>query len=867
MSGRVADYYQPYQSDGDAGSDSDSDSGSGSDSGRSSPSSSFDTAARGLDDPRYAIIRAAGPSLNTVQTQLEYQRGMGSAYDPQNASTIGNSPLFKDPQKRTITTLFSLKSSDRDKTSYLTSSDFSIRLPRAFKNITQIQIVQMSYQPFISYVPAYPNMSNTVLPYLNSLSGTDLSSALCCLPMGSLLNSIGINEVGRMDPLNPTKPLINMIQVRPNRYSDYSLAQEMAYQMNNTPPFNMISYTDFRTNFVKNRSLLPLFNEPGLYFYQRQAGTFYSFATSNNTKQVIVNQYYPVGYVQPCSQPSEQEVFVAYYYPVLKEAMLSDYYWRFLSLNGLTYAQAYNQIVQNFQGLDSCLYYRLCVANLSFLSTYREMGTFKYNPVYEYTWQYDNGLKNYTISHTTLSQSIRNDINTNQALYLTEAINNAGIVGANGYSTIVGDCVQTNRVVVALQDTLYTALTKVGVAYNLYSAADLYDASHIIQTQPPTNLPVNYTTPNDTLYQNLATGVLQASTFTGTYTTSGPLYDFSFVSLRDLSNQSVDVSSNFQAPYFTAVTNMNTASAFNSSNIAYQGITSPAYTPPYVTTNFSELYSTFRSFYSSSASYASTVSSVINYQNSSMVGFISSKYSNVLPPDILPIYSDPSCISGSVYTGVPTAGKVMFYTSNIVIQPSSPFQGPNCATNTFVCKTLFDMYANWYSTMPPNYLVTTLPWKLGFRGSDGDVLSYFSTITSNAQTTPYNTYIQLNIEKSLNNMAVATKENLRLTNEPVAEAKVVLGKILTMGLGVGDVTQSIIQSPAQFFTPLGKLDHLHFSLLLDDLVPLASLYPYDFGFMDWNATIQIDEEVGMLGRGTELTTVPTVNVPLGARPF
>jgi hypothetical protein len=250
-----------------------------------------------------------------------------------------------------------------------------------------------------------------------------------------------------------------------------------------------------------------------------------------------------------------------------------------------------------------------------------------------------------------------------------------------------------------------------------------------------------------------------------------------------------------------------------------------------------------------------------------MVGFIRSKYTGVLPSDILPIYNDPSCISGSVYTGVPTAGKVMFYTSNVVIQPSSPFDGSGCSRNTIVCKTLFDMYANWYSTMPPNYLVTTLPWKLGFRGSDGDVLSYFSTVTSNAQTTPYNTYIQLNIEKSLNNMAVATKENLRLTNEPVAEAKVVLGKILTMGLGVGDVTQSIIQSPAQFYTPLGKLDHLHFSLLLDDLVPLASLYPYDFGFMDWNATIQIDEEVGMLGRGTELTTVPTVNVPLGERRF
>jgi hypothetical protein len=546
--------------------------------------------------------------------------------------------------------------------------------------------------------------------------------------------------------------------------------------------------------------------------------------------------------------------------------MMSDYYWRFLDLGGLSYAQAYNQIVQNFQGLDSCLYYNLCVANLSFLCTYREQNTFKYKPIYEYSWQYDNGLKNYTITHTSLSQSIRNDINTQNAIYLSEAITNAGIVGANGYSTIVGNCTETNKVVVALQDTIYTALTKVGVPYNLYSAEWLYNSSNLIKTQPPSNLPVLYTYPNDVLYQDLATGVLTSSICTPYITLSTP-YTFGCIRVSDLSNQSTDVSSNFVPAYYTAVSTMNTASAFNSSNITYQGITSPVYVADISTNNFSQLYSTFKSYYSSSASYASTVSSVINYQNSSMVGFISSKYTGILPPDILPIYNDPTCISGSIYTGIPTAGKVMFYTSNVVIQPSSPFKGPNCPTNTIVCKTLFDMYANWYSTMPPNYLVTTLPWKLGFRESDGDVLSYFSTTTSNAQTTPYNTYIQLNIEKSLNNMAVATKENLRLTNETVAESKVVLGKILTLGLGVGDVTQSIIQSPAQFFTPLGRLDHLHFSLLLDDLVPLASLYPYDFGFMDWNATIQIDEEVGMLNRGTELTTIPTVDVPASARPF
>ena len=46
-------YYEKYISDGDETSDDN----------ESSDSESTDTAARGLDDPRYAIIRSSGQNL------------------------------------------------------------------------------------------------------------------------------------------------------------------------------------------------------------------------------------------------------------------------------------------------------------------------------------------------------------------------------------------------------------------------------------------------------------------------------------------------------------------------------------------------------------------------------------------------------------------------------------------------------------------------------------------------------------------------------------------------------------------------------------------------------------------------------------
>jgi hypothetical protein len=89
---------------------------------------------------------------------------------------------------------------------------------------------------------------------------------------------------------------------------------------------------------------------------------------------------------------------------------------------------------------------------------------------------------------------------------------------------------------------------------------------------------------------------------------------------------------------------------------------------------------------------------------------------------------------------------------------------------------------------------------------------------------------------------------------------------MTEGSGIGDTTQTIIQSPASFSPPVGKIDHLHFTLLLDDLVPVSAVMPFGYNFCDWNATIQIDEEVYVMDE-KDLSSVPTVKWDDDKRPF
>jgi hypothetical protein len=115
-------------------------------------------------------------------------------------------------------------------------------------------------------------------------------------------------------------------------------------------------------------------------------------------------------------------------------------------------------------------------------------------------------------------------------------------------------------------------------------------------------------------------------------------------------------------------------------------------------------------------------------------------------------------------------------------------------------------------------------------------------------------------------MDVAGDENVTLTNETTGQTKLVLGKILMTGLTFLGVSQTIIQQPAVFTPPIGKLDKLEFNMLLDDGTPLADVFPFNYDATNWDAVFQIDEEVATIDR-TELTEKPTVPLAYGRLPY
>jgi hypothetical protein len=124
--------------------------------------------------------------------------------------------------------------------------------------------------------------------------------------------------------------------------------------------------------------------------------------------------------------------------------------------------------------------------------------------------------------------------------------------------------------------------------------------------------------------------------------------------------------------------------------------------------------------------------------------------------------------------------------------------------------------------------------------------------------------MQINNDQSFNNMDVAMTEDYTVTNETTGQVKLMYAKILTAGIGAGEISQTVIQNPVIFENPLGKLDKLQFKFYFDDedLTPPGRLFPFEIGFNNWDATFQIDEEIGFANRDAGFSgNIPTVPIP------
>ena len=147
MSSITPHYYTPYESGEDT---DDKTSGNSSDySDSDSIPDSEDPRIRHEEDPRYALIRAAGPNFDTSAQQLKYMEqgpGLGSAlYDVNTNITSLSSFTYLNPRMSSRTSLLTIKSLNRDINTYPSPFNFQLKTPRVYKNVSKFQLVQITF--------------------------------------------------------------------------------------------------------------------------------------------------------------------------------------------------------------------------------------------------------------------------------------------------------------------------------------------------------------------------------------------------------------------------------------------------------------------------------------------------------------------------------------------------------------------------------------------------------------------------------------------------------------------------------------------------------------------------------------------------
>ena len=314
--------------------------------------------------------------------------------------------VYLDPPKTTKTSLFSLKSSNRDKSVYPTPYYFQLKLPRVYKNITKFQLVQLSFPnsaPNLSQTSIFTSSLVAAL-LLKGIPSTCISTCISVMNCTTQANSLGLIEAGRVNDAGD--PLLVTLALSDGTYNNKQIAQELTAKANRTPPFNLISYEDFRDVFMNTRDISVLFNEPGDYFDSdaslRRLGA--------HTKEDMMSTYYSQQHINSFPVITETVAFNAYYYPVLKEALATQRARPFLQVDPSTSFDAvYVQVMGPFLGLDSDVYEKIGRLNQGALDVYRRHLTFELRNVNKYIWSYNDSERRFRSVHDSLHPSLQRE--------------------------------------------------------------------------------------------------------------------------------------------------------------------------------------------------------------------------------------------------------------------------------------------------------------------------------------------------------------------------------------------------------------------------------------------------------------------------
>jgi hypothetical protein len=810
--------YHPYTSASESDTDIDTDTDTDTDA------ESFIDVKE--DDPRYQLIRTP-TATNTIKNDIG--PSYGAPWDPTTNVTSLKNYTYSTPPKTTKTSLVSIKSLNRDKNVWPTPYNFQLKLPRTYKNVTKFQLVQLSF-PVNSNGVQQPNLFLSSLVKDMLLNGVPASCVDTCISItncSAATNTVAIMEIGRMN--NFGQNLITTVSVPAANYSDVELANELTFQSNSTPPFNIISYEDFKNTFMNTRDPSILFSEPGDTFYSKTG-----IRINRPTKEAIMNTYYSQFNIDILPVITEEIAFVAYHFPILKELIATGMAEPFLLHIG-NYTELVSRVTGIFEGLDSPYYYSVCNQLQAMLTTFRKQLTFEYRPINNYMWKH--GENQFTTIHNQLHTSIQREVQKTYQTTLNRELSLASL-NAGSFQSLKTNLIQYSAIYKHLETNLSSILCR-------------------------------YALVHDYQYHGGDNHITHESTFNSTELAA----DIQFNDMFSYKSSIGGIYGN----YGGMIMNF---------------------------TNFMDYHSTLSTYYT----IVQSTNHVVNHINQTVTTshhmYISSKYTGILPQKVIDtrgymtnqatpvtfVTSQQAYVPGIPLMGsmdATVATETEDTSQNTVIYPSTlesavpisydrlsdgigaltvptfvPYV-PSTNCSTICCNYINNLIRKWYSCLPVNTVVGSLTYRLGLTSLSMNNYNIVSTILQYTTTSAINFLMQINDEQGFNNLDITMDENYAVNNDSSGQIKLMAAKILMANIGDSGTSQTLIQNPSIFENTLGKLDRLNIKIYFDDalLTPAWLYLPIQYDVNEWNATFQIDEEVGFINQSDKWASIPSVPLP------
>ena len=461
------DYFlKPYLSD--AESESDSDASDVTDS--STEESPVQASGR---------IGAVGPLLSVSGFPAALQSKVPTAPSP---PIVDKETTFETTETR-LTSLFMVNSRDRDLRVYPQPTNFTLRLPRPFKNISAISMTQI-------------NLLNTFFNFTAAQGNTNMY----------------VQELGRVTSTGASNA-VNVI-IPNGTYTTDTLVPALSNAMNSTPLFAQYSLSDFISYFQSSGDYSVLFNTPGPTVYNSLTQTY----LTNQTVQDIVARYFQTSQTAGQLSFSYNECVVAYYYPIIKEMTIAAPTTFTFSVVGQSiptgYTTWYDYLVFGFQGLDDPVVTPIATdfANQQLFDAYRVQNSFVNALVNAYTVSYNTTQGRLVISAPSLNASIASNLTYQYNTYLSNIVLSNGFPDIQTFQTAYTGAVNSNAALISFYNFLQSRFTSnFAVNFGQYSAA-FYANRH--------NQVTIYNPLNRYGWNTALTPVVSASTITSTGNTA-----------------------------------------------------------------------------------------------------------------------------------------------------------------------------------------------------------------------------------------------------------------------------------------------------------------------------------------------------------